>query len=578
MASSSCASGAASQRAGVQELSAAFLEDSCSRERIVTLAANAQALERRRDEHVSVQVSRHGQCCRLSIFIVCIVLSFLGFLWLLSIVISQWQQQTSYRLWLVLGLLSYASVLVYKGWGMLLQFGEETLLMQVTIKSTRTSTLYHAVCEHVASITACSHGAPVSRDMEAGLDYDAAFGRSTVKFRFWGRRGKTVRLKVMGTSGRQKNMLVTQIRNADIFTGRDHRPTADECLLLRLWSSDSSLELDASFVQTWLQTCADEYLKQPKEQVQIYRPLQRWKEEEPEWNLYRTRRAPSASTTGPLSYIPRQSLRGILVDVTHRHTCLRVYFVHGATGTGKSHFVVWLAGQLGMPIYNISLTSPMVQGDSSLRLFSETALKHWPCLVHIDEFDAAVEMWASKDKSRTSGPAYGVSLETFKELLDGSASMSSGIIVITGVTEGSLSKLPDEEAGQIRRRLHKVACIDPFTVLELELYVSQYIAFFVDPAVDAQNSSVHLEQFGKVFVRRMEDKAVHAVKKELEAFLTKALYDRKMFKRETTYTQREIDDRGWWDSMYTDIREYFLPLQVLQEYVAAGEELGDELA
>jgi len=30
--------------------------------------------------------------------------------------------------------------------------------------------------------------------------------------------------------------------------------------------------------------------------------------------------------------------------------------------------------------------------------------------------------------------------------------------------------------------------------------------------------------------------------------------------------------------MYTDIREYFLPLQVLQEYVAAGEELGDELA
>ena len=76
----------------------------------------------------------------------------------------------------------------------------------------------------------------------------------------------------------------------------------------------------------------------------------------------------------------------------------------------------------------------------------------------------------------------------------------------------------------------------------------------------------------------MEDKAVHAVKKELEAFLTKALYDRQMFKRETTYTQREIDDRGWWDSMYTDIREYFLPLQVLQEYVAAGEELGDELA
>ena len=142
-------------------------------------------------------------------------------------------------------------------------------------------------------------------------------------------------------------------------------------------------------------------MKQPKEQIQIYRPKQKWKEGEPEWTPYRTRRAPSASTTvtGPLSYIPRQSLREILVDVTHRHTSLRVYFVHGATGTGKSHFVVWLAGELGMPIYNISLTSPIFQGDSLLALFSETALKHWPCLVHIDEFDAAVEMWLDKDLS-----------------------------------------------------------------------------------------------------------------------------------------------------------------------------------
>jgi citrate synthase len=66
--------------------------------------------------------------------------------------ISQWKEQTSYRMWLVLGLMSYFSVLLYKGWDILLQFGEETLLLQVTIKSTRASTLYNAVCEHVASI------------------------------------------------------------------------------------------------------------------------------------------------------------------------------------------------------------------------------------------------------------------------------------------------------------------------------------------------------------------------------------------------------------------------------------------
>ena len=142
----------------------------------------------------------------------------------------------------------------------------------------------------------------------------------------------------MGAPGRRKNMLVTQIRNADILTGRDHQPTADDCLLIRMWSSDSSLEVDASLVQSWLQICVDEYLKQPKEQVQIYRPVRRWKEEEPEWTLYRTRRAPSATTTGPMSYLPSESLREILVDVTQRHTSLRVYFIHCEAGTGKSLF------------------------------------------------------------------------------------------------------------------------------------------------------------------------------------------------------------------------------------------------
>ena len=382
-------------------------------------------------------------------------------------------------------------------------------------------------------------------------------------------------------------MLMTQIRNADLLTRRDHQPTADDCLLIRMWSSDSSLEVDASLVQSWLQICVDEYLKQPKEQVQIYRPVRRWKEEEPEWTLYRTRRAPSATTTGPMSYLPRESLREILVDVTQRHTSLRVYFIHGETGTGKSNFVVWLAGQLGMPVYNISLTSPMVQGDSSLGLFSETALKHWPCLVHIDEFDAAVEMWASRGESGISPLAYGVSLETFKELLDGNASMSNGIIIITGMTLRSLSTLPAEEAEQIRRRFHKEGRLEPFTVPELQSYVCQYMERFLEPNVDRETSSNDLALFGEAFVLRMDDRAVHAVEKALQAFLIKALYDGRLLKRGAPYTQCSLStrdttpgsasmrssDRSWWDPMYTDIREYFLPLQVLQEYVAAGEGL-----
>ena len=148
--------------------------------------------------------------------------------------------------------------------------------MQVTIKSTRVFTLYLAVCERVASIVASPHGAPIRKDMETSLEYDATFGRSSVKLGFWGRRGKEVRMNITSKAlpARRKIVLVTQIRNADILTRRDHQLTSDDCLILRLWSNDSSLEHDASLVQSWLQTCVDEHVKQPKEQVQIYRPLQ----------------------------------------------------------------------------------------------------------------------------------------------------------------------------------------------------------------------------------------------------------------------------------------------------------------
>jgi len=523
------------------------------------------------EKDVIVNVREQGQCCRLCILIPSVSLAALICVWLVSVVLSQWKQQTSYRMWLVLGLMSYLSVLVYKGWDLLLQFGEETLLLQVTIKSTRAATLYHAVCEHVASIAAKTHGTAFSRDMEAGLEYDATFGRSTVRLGFWGRRGKTIRMSIASQAlpARRKTMLVTQIRNADILTGRGHQPTPDDCLILRMWSNDSNLQHDSSLVQTWLQTCATEHLKQPKEKVQIYRPLQKWKEEEPEWTLYRTRCAPSASTTGPMFYIPRQSVRKILADVTHRHTSLRVYFVHGGTGTGKTHFVVWLASQLGMPIYNVSLTSPMLKGDSLLRLFSENTLKHWPCLVHIDEFDAAVSMWDSNYDDSQALPAHGVSLETFKELLDGSASMSSGIIIITGLAD-SLSSLRRAEEQQIRRRLHVTACIDPFTASELETYASKYMSFFVNHATHGNVSSPLLAQFATAFVQRVQHQTVHAVKKELEAFLTNALHDGKMLPRKTRNPQYHLTDHDedWWESMCADMRDYVLPLQVLQEYVS----------
>ena len=117
-----------------------------------------------------------------------------------------------------------------------------------------------------------------------------------------------------------------------------------------------------------------------------------------------------------------------------------------------------------------------------------------------------------------------------------------------------------------------VIAIDSLSVSELQNYASRYIAFFVDPAADRSASCDVLVRFGEAFVRRMEYQTVHSVKKELETFLTNALHNERMLPRSASALQRhlsvvDISDRKWWDSMYSDMRDYVLPLQVLQEYV-----------
>ena len=69
------------------ELSIGILEG--SRRGFAPLTADAQVRVHRRDENVDVEINRSGQCCRLSIFIACMVLSFLSVVWLLSLVVSQ---------------------------------------------------------------------------------------------------------------------------------------------------------------------------------------------------------------------------------------------------------------------------------------------------------------------------------------------------------------------------------------------------------------------------------------------------------------------------------------------------------
>ena len=151
--------------------------------------------------------------------------------------------------------------------------------------------------------------------------------------------------------------------------------------------------------------------------------------------------------------------------------------------------------------------------------------------MHLDEFDAAVRMWVSSVQSDNAQakPAYGTSIETFKELLDGGGSMSTGVIVITGMSTEPLLSLPSSEKEQIERRLHKVAHVTPFTSRELQQYVSQYLMAFLVPTVPHS----YVSEFSKLFVRGLDDKTIHATKKAIEAFLTEALINGSLRMRQT---------------------------------------------
>ena len=157
----------------------------------------------RRHLQLNVSLNRSRRWHQLFLLALGILLSMLLFGWLVSVVVQEWQQHISYRIWVIFGLMSYVSVLVYKGFGILCRLAENTLMMQVSIRSTRVGTLYRAVCEYVASVAGCAINGSKSRDMEAGLEYDASFGKSIVKLDFWGRHGKTVKITIVDVSGRK---------------------------------------------------------------------------------------------------------------------------------------------------------------------------------------------------------------------------------------------------------------------------------------------------------------------------------------------------------------------------------------
>ena len=86
----------------------------------------------------------------------------------------------------------------------------------------------------------------------------------------------------------------------------------------------------------------------------------------------------------------------------------------------------------------------------------------------------------------------------------------------------------------------------------------------------------YVSEFSEVFVHKLVDKTIHATKKAIEAFLTEALINGRLTIRQTkpaarnssSVTALNTADEDEWEALPSDIRDFILPQEVLQDYIA----------
>ena len=149
----------------------------------------------------------------------------------------------------------------------------------------------------------------------------------------------------------------------------------------------------------------------------------------PEWKLERTRSLKSPLQTGGGFYLQREVFNDITADARiWAKRSLRLYMVTGPPGVGKTEFTVWLAGSLRLPIYRLSLTMDSLTDARLAQMLSQNMMKHEAVVVQIDEFQEVLSRW----KPNSSGQGIAVTPGGFNEILQGSTTLSKGVIVLTG--------------------------------------------------------------------------------------------------------------------------------------------------
>ena len=393
------------------------------------------------------------------------------------VVATQWATAPSQRGWLILGFGFYiVACLRYFG-SLLMKYCEQILYLRIEVRRFAAHTLFEAITDAL-SLEAEKKGETCSFDQEVVQEHDKLTGKMGVKFRFWGSQTRSVEVAIRKQSEEygvlcdKLKIHVTFQPGEDVVYGRDSRLERREVLVLWARTSSSRILSDKKTLRQWMEGAYATFTKPAKDVVNIYALQESSSDWVPEWKFERVKPCKNASFKGHDFFLERGSLRKVLADAKlWSKSTLRVYMITGPPGVGKSEFTVWIAGQLGLPVYRLSLSSAKLTDERLAQLLSQSSVTCNSVLVQVDEFQETVERWMT-------GASVGVTPGGFCEVLQGSTAMSNGVVILTGIGDIAADDVK-RKLSAVFRRIHCIAELTWMTQDDIGCYLKQFLAGFV---------------------------------------------------------------------------------------------------
>ena len=399
------------------------------------------------------------------------------------VVAQTWQENPSGRYWLLMGLSFYIAAALKAGCEALTREFFQLHCLRIEIRRSTAKSLFEAVSATLAA-QAEKSGETCSWDDEVGQEHDAVTGAFSVKYRFWATRPRNfcISVAVGGNEppGQKLRLHVAYDPGTDIMCSRSGRMTSQARMVLSTPASSSSVLRVKTLLRTWLEASHTTWTNPTDGVVKIFALQQSSTDWVPEWKQERVKPCKSATGTGHSFYLESNTLQRIVSDAKlWSSSCLRVYMVSGPPGVGKSEFILWLASQLGLSIYRLSLSSQNLSDNLLAQLLSQTSISDNEILVQVDEVQETLRRW----RHATSDKCTGVSAGGFCESIQGSTAMRCGVVILSGTPEIMSSDMQDSLPA-VYRRIHITAGLTWLKKDEVELYFKSFLRSFVPGASD----------------------------------------------------------------------------------------------